>query len=123
MQSKAQRDYFEQLTAGVRGNSSSSGKKTKTKQQQKPDLSISTESSMKTFAQWVSVIKTANTSFAYIRKMENNRNSIPKLYHKSIVLFKLAMLFPSINPAQQDSGRQQELQNKENPKKDLYDLT
>lgn len=52
------------------------------------------ESSMKRFAGLVSVIITANTVFAYLRKgMENNRKNIPKLLYKAIVLFKLVMLY------------------------------
>lgn len=62
-------------------------------EKQKPYLCISMESSTKTFAQLVSVIITANTLFAYIRKeMENNRKKIQKLLYKPIVLFKLVML-------------------------------
>lgn len=57
-------------------------------------LCISMESSMKRFAGLVSVIITANTVFAYLRKgMENNRKNIPKLLYKAIVLFKLVMLY------------------------------
>lgn len=63
------------------------------KTKQKKDLCISMESSTKTLAQWVSVIKTTITLFAYMRKrMENNRKNIPNLLYKSIVLFNLATL-------------------------------
>lgn len=45
---------------------------------------------MKTYVQWVSVIKSANILYAYQRyRMENNRNNITKLLHKSAVLLKL----------------------------------
>lgn len=47
-------------------------------------------SSMKTYVQWVSVIKSANILYAYQRyRMENNSNNITKLLHKSAVLLKL----------------------------------
>lgn len=45
---------------------------------------------MKTYVQWVSVIKSANILYAYQRyRMENNSNNITKLLHKSAVLLKL----------------------------------
>lgn len=50
----------------------------------------STGSSTKTYVQWVSMIKSANTLYAYQRnRMENNNNNITKLLHKSAVLLKL----------------------------------
>lgn len=66
----------------VRVNYSQSGKsKTKTRPM---------GSSMKTYVQWISVIKSANIFYAYQRyRMENNSNNITKLLHKSAVLLKL----------------------------------